>query len=73
MVRHIHHHCKVFCVGPYVFLLLPVELFSTQKNKLHGYADDSTLVAVVPSLGREIAVTESLNRDLNRVSMWFDP
>ena len=31
---------------------------------------DSTLVAVVPSPGERVAVLESLNRDLNRVSVW---
>ena len=34
------------------------------------YADDSTLVAVVPSPGERVAVSESKNRDLNRVSVW---
>ena len=41
------------------------------ENKLYavyGYAADST-VAVVPSPGQRVAVTESLNRDLNMVSM----
>ena len=42
------------------------------ENKLHGYADDSTLVAVVPSPAERVAVTESMNRDLNRVSVWCD-
>ena len=40
------------------------------ENKLYGYADDSTLVAVVPSPGERVAVSESMNRDLNRVSVW---
>ena len=39
-------------------------------SKLYGYADDSTLVAVVPSPGERVAVSESMNRDLNRVSVW---
>ena len=42
------------------------------RNKLYGYADDSTLVAVIPSPDGKVAVTESLNRDLNRVSVWCD-
>ena len=41
-------------------------------NKLYGYADDSTLVAVVPSPAERVAVTESMNLDLNRVSVWCD-
>ena len=38
--------------GLLLFLLCIVELFSVVENKLYGYADDSTLVAVVPSLLR---------------------
>ena len=45
------------------------ELFSIVENKLCGYADDSTLVAVVPSHGERVVVSESMNRDLNRVSV----
>ena len=40
------------------------------ENKLYGYADDSTLVAVVPSPGERVVVSESMNRNLNRVSVW---
>ena len=42
------------------------------ENKLYGYADDSTLVAVVPSPGDRVAVSEFMNRDLNRVSVGCD-
>ena len=49
-----------------------MELFSIVENKLYGYADDSTLVAVAPSPAERVAVTESMNRDLNRVSVWCD-
>ena len=44
------------------------------ENKLIGYryADDSTLMAVVPSPGIRLAVAESLIRDLGRVSVWCD-
>ena len=34
-----------------LFLLYTTELFSIVENKLYGYADDSTLVAAVPSPG----------------------
>ena len=46
------------------------EIFSIVEHKLYGDADDSTLVAVVPSPGERVAVSESMNRDLNRVSVW---
>ena len=59
-------------LGQQLFLLYPAELFSILENKLYGYAYDSTLVAVEPSPSKRLAVTETLNRDLKRVSMWCD-
>ena len=47
-----------------------VVVFSIVENKLYSYADDSTLVVVVPSPVERVAVSESMNRDLNRVSVW---
>ena len=58
--------------GPLLFLLYTSELFYVLENKLIGYADDSTLIAVVPSPGLRVAVAESLIRDLGRVSEWCD-
>ena len=54
-------------MGPQLFLLYTAELFSIVENKLFGYADYSILVAVVPSFGERVAVSESMNRDLNKV------
>ena len=48
-------------LGPLFFLLYTSELFTILENKLIGYADDSTLMAVVPSPGVRVAVAESLN------------
>ena len=59
-------------LGPLVFLLYTSELFSILENKLIGYADDSTLMAVVPSLCVRVTLAESLIRDLSRVSKWCD-
>ena len=59
-------------LGPLLFLLYTLELFSILGNKLIGYADDSTLMAVVPSPGNRVAVAKSLIRDLGRVSEWCD-
>ena len=58
--------------GPLLFVLYTVELFSILENKLIGYADDSTLMAVVPYPALRVAVAESLIRDLGRVSEWCD-
>ena len=59
-------------LGPLLFLLYTSELFFVLENKLIGYADDSTLIAVVPSPGLRVAVAESLSRDLVQVSEWCD-
>ena len=59
-------------LAPLLFLLYTSELFSILENKLIGYADDYTLMAVVPSPGVRVAVAESLIRDLGRVSEWCD-
>ena len=59
-------------LGPLLFLLYTSELFSNLENTLIGYADDSTLMAVVPSPSVKVAVAESLIRDLGRVSECCD-
>ena len=59
-------------LGPLLFLLYTSEIFYILENKMIGYADDSTLMALVPSPGVRIAVAESLIRDLGRVSKWCD-
>ena len=43
-------------LGPLLLLLYTSELLSILKNKLIGYADDSTLMAVMPSPGGRVAV-----------------
>ena len=55
-----------------MFLLFTSEFYSILENKLIGYADDSTLMAVVPSPGVIVTVAESMIRDLGRVSEWCD-
>ena len=62
--------CSV--LGPLLFLLYTSELFSILDNKLIGYADDSTLIAVVPSQGLWVAVAEFVSRDLGKVNEWCD-
>ena len=59
-------------MGPLLFLLYTSELFSILENKLIGYADASTLMAVVRSPDDKVTVAESLVRDLGRVSEWCD-
>ena len=57
---------------PLLFLLYTSELFSILENKLIGYTDDSTLMAVVLSPGVRVRIAESLIRDLGRISEWYD-
>ena len=59
-------------LGPLLFLQYTSELFSIPKIKLIGYADDSTLMAVVPSTGVRVIAAETLIRDLGRISKWCD-
>ena len=59
-------------LGPLLFLLYTSELFSILENKLIGYADDSTLIVVVPSPGVRVTLAESPSRDLVKVSEWCD-
>ena len=63
---------QVSVLGPLLFLLYTSEPFSIMENKLIGYVDDSTLVAVVPSPGLRVAVAESLSSDLVKINEWCD-
>ena len=58
--------------APLLLVLYTSELLSILVNKLFGYADDSTLVAVVPSPGVRVTVAESMIRDLGWISEWCD-
>ena len=59
-------------LGPLLFLLYTSVLLSILEDKLIGYANDSTLMAVVSSPGVRVTVAESRIRDLGRVSEWCD-
>ena len=59
-------------LGLLLFLLYTSELFSILENKLIGYADDSTLMVVVPFTCIRVTVAESMISELGRVSEWCD-
>ena len=59
-------------LGSLLFILYTSEPFSILENKLIFYADDSTLMAVVPSSGVKVTVVVSLILDLDKVSVWCD-
>ena len=56
------------CFGPTI--ITPVHLVALfhSGEKLIGYAEDSTLLSVVPSPCVGVTVAESLNRGLNKFS-----
>ena len=60
--------------SPLLFFLCTSELFSFSilENKLIGYANDSTLMAAVPSPLIRVTVAQSLISDPGRVSEWCD-
>ena len=62
--------CSV--LGPLLFLLYTLEFFSILENELIGYADEPTLMAVLPSPGVRVALAESLIHNLGRVSEYCD-
>ena len=70
---------SILWFGPLLQFLYTSELFSIQQNKLISYADDYTLMAVVPfpgvsvpSPGFRVTVAESMIFVLGRVCEWCD-
>ena len=59
-------------LGPLVFVLYTSEHFYILENKLISYADDSNLMAVVPSPCVRVTVAEFLIRDLGRVMECYE-
>ena len=63
---------KSSVLRPLLLVLYTSELLSVLENKQIGYADDSILMAVVPSPGIRVKVAETLICALGRVSEWCD-
>ena len=57
-------------LGPLLFILYTHDMWFGLENKLVAYADDATLLAVVPSPDMRHSVSESLNRDLVKINKW---
>ena len=57
-------------LGPLLFLLYVRSFFSILENKVIDYANDSIVIAVVPSAAIGVTVAESLIRDQGKVSEW---
>ena len=57
-------------LGPLLFILYTHDMWFGLKNMLVSYADDTTLLARIPSPNMRSDVAESLNRDLSKISTW---
>ena len=57
-------------LGPLLFILYTHDMWFGLENLLVSYADDATLLAVVPSPAMRTEVSDSLNRDLLKISSW---
>ena len=59
-------------LGPLLFIIYTSDMWLGLENKLIAYADDATLLAVIPSPNLRTVVADSLNRDLARIYEWCD-
>ena len=57
-------------LGPLLFILYTQDMWIGLENQLVAYADDATLLAVIPSPDQRLLVAESLNRDLAKIYDW---
>ena len=55
-------------IGPLLFILYTHDMWFELENMLVSYADDANLLACIPSPNMRSFVTESLNRDLSKIS-----
>ena len=56
-------------LGSLLFILYISEIFELMENRLYGFADDSTLLAVVHMPADSPVVAASLNRDLAKIQV----
>ena len=61
---------NIFHSIPLLFILYTHDMWFGLENVLVSYADDATLLACIPSPNMRSDVTESLNRDLSKISTW---
>ena len=61
---------QVSVLGPLLFIIYTSEMFELVKNRLHAYADDATVMAIVCKPADRPVVSASLNRDLATIREW---
>ena len=57
-------------LGPLLFILYTQDMWVGLENQLVAYADDATLISVIPKPTDRNRVSESMNRDLAKISDW---
>ena len=57
-------------LGPLLFILYTADLFSIVDNLLVGYADDATLISVALRPANRVAVSNSLQCDIDKIHNW---
>ena len=57
-------------LGPLLFIIFASEMFELLENRLHAYADDTTLLAFVRKPADRPDVAASLNWDLAKIQEW---
>ena len=57
-------------LGPLMFILYTHDMWLGLENMLVALADDATLLAVFSSSDMRSVISDSLSRDLTRISEW---
>ena len=57
-------------LSPLLFILYTSKMFALVENRLFAYAEDSSLLAVVPKPADRPAVAVSLNMHLSGIQEW---
>ena len=57
-------------LGPVLFTLYTADMWQNLENDLLAYADDTSLYSVISSPNHRMEVSNSLNRDLIKISSW---
>ena len=57
-------------LGPLLFILYTADLFSVVSYLLVGYADDATLISIAQRPANRVAVSNSLQSDINTIGGW---